>query len=86
MKATGIVRNVDNLGRIVIPMELRSTLGIEEKDPVEIFTEGDTIILRKYQRGCALCGGMDGLIDVDGVAICRECAAKITQAAKGGKS
>ena len=59
MKATGIVRNVDMLGRIVIPMELRRTLGIEEHDPVEIFTEGDTVILRKYQCGCALCGNMN---------------------------
>jgi len=49
MKSTGIVRKVDELGRVVIPKELRRTLGIEEKDPVEIFIDGDQIILQKYQ-------------------------------------
>lgn len=53
MKATGIVRKVDELGRIVIPKELRRTLGIQEKDPVEIYTDGKGIILRKYAPGCA---------------------------------
>lgn len=49
MKSTGIVRKVDDLGRIVIPMELRRTLGIEERDPLEIFVDGSQIILKKYQ-------------------------------------
>lgn len=49
MKSTGIVRKVDNLGRVVLPKELRRTLGIEEKDPVEIFIDGNQIILQKYQ-------------------------------------
>lgn len=48
MKSTGIVRKVDELGRVVIPMELRKTLGINEKDPIEIFVDGDQIILRKF--------------------------------------
>jgi transcriptional pleiotropic regulator of transition state genes len=52
MKATGIVRKVDELGRIVLPKELRDTLDIDIKDPIEIFTENDTIILRKYQPAC----------------------------------
>lgn len=52
MKSTGIVRKVDELGRIVIPMELRKSLGISEKDPMEIFVDGDQIILRKYAPGC----------------------------------
>lgn len=58
MKSTGIVRKVDELGRVVIPKELRSTLGIEEKDPLEIFTDGDKIILKKYvaNNTCMLTG------------------------------
>ncbi len=86
MKATGIVRKVDELGRIVLPIELRRTLDIGTADSLEIYVDGDDIILRKYQPGCALCGSMDGLVDVDGAAICRECAEKINQAAKGGKA
>lgn len=86
MKATGIVRKVDELGRIVLPIELRRTLDIAEKDSLEIYVEGDDIILRKYQRGCALCGSMDGLVDINGVAICHNCAAKIGQAVKGGNA
>lgn len=58
MKSTGIVRKVDELGRVVIPMELRRTLGIAEKDPLEIFVDDDKIILRKYQasKTCAVTG------------------------------
>ncbi|HDR7254287.1 TPA: AbrB/MazE/SpoVT family DNA-binding domain-containing protein [Bacillus pacificus] len=48
MKSTGIIRNIDPLGRIVVPMELRRTLGIQEKDPMEIFVDGESIILKKY--------------------------------------
>ncbi|WP_306008844.1 AbrB/MazE/SpoVT family DNA-binding domain-containing protein [Bacillus sp. MMSF_3353] len=56
MKATGVTRKVDELGRIVIPKELRNTLGIKEKSPLEIFVEGEDIVLQKYQPGgvCAL--------------------------------
>lgn len=56
MKPTGIVRKVDVLGRIVIPIELRQTLGIDVKDPVEIFTERDLIILKRYEPRCFICG------------------------------
>lgn len=58
MKSTGIVRNVDDLGRIVIPKELRRVLGIEERDPVEIFIDGEQVILRKYKpnMACAITG------------------------------
>lgn len=72
MKATGIVRKVDELGRIVIPMETRKILGIGQKDPIEIFTEGDSIILRKYQPGCALTGSTDNLVNVGGVTFNKE--------------
>lgn len=58
MKATGMTRKVDELGRVVLPKELRNTLGIKEKSPLEIFVEGEDIILQKYQPGgvCALTG------------------------------
>lgn len=56
MKSTGIVRRVDELGRIVIPIELRNKLKIEEKDPIEIYVDGSSIILKKYQENCVFCG------------------------------
>ena len=62
MKSTGIVRKVDELGRIVLPIELRRTLGIEEKDRIEIFVDGESIILRKYQPACIFC---DNAKDID---------------------
>jgi transcriptional pleiotropic regulator of transition state genes len=62
MKATGIVRKVDELGRICLPKELRGTLSIVEGDPVEIFVDAEgEVILKKYQPGCVLCGGMGNL-------------------------
>ena len=73
MKATGIVRKVDELGRIVLPIELRRTLGIEIKDPIEIYVEGEYIILKKYNPSCVLCGSMDGLKNFNGKNICKKC-------------
>ncbi|MEV2354245.1 AbrB/MazE/SpoVT family DNA-binding domain-containing protein, partial [Paenibacillus larvae] len=60
MKATGIVRKLDDLGRVVIPKELRRTLGIGEKDALEIYVDGERIVLKKYEPGCYLCGGISG--------------------------
>lgn len=73
MKATGIVRKVDELGRVVIPIELRRTLGISEKDPLEIFTEGDTIILKKYEPACIFCGQARRVSDFKGKNVCPDC-------------
>ena len=56
MKSTGIVRRIDDLGRVVLPIELRRTLDLEVRDPVEIFIEGDAIVLRKYDAACLFCG------------------------------
>ncbi len=56
MKSTGIVRRVDDLGRVVIPKELRRTFGINVRDPMEIFVDGEKIVLAKFNPGCALCG------------------------------
>lgn len=73
MKATGIVRKIDELGRIVLPIEMRRTLGIGEKDPVEIFTEADCIILQKYQAACIFCETAKNVIDFQGKKICADC-------------
>ena len=61
MKATGIVRKVDELGRLVLPIEMRRVLDIAEKDAVEIYAEGDSIILRKFQPFCTFCGSLSSL-------------------------
>ena len=61
MKATGIVRKVDELGRIVLPIELRRTLNIDIKDPLEIYVDGESIMLKKYQPACVFCGSSDGI-------------------------
>lgn len=74
MKATGIVRRVDELGRIVIPKELRATRGIEERDKMEIYVDGDMIILHKYAPGCAFCGEIQNMRDIHGTAVCAACA------------
>lgn len=73
MISTGIVRRVDELGRIVIPKELRRTLDIEEKDALEIFTEGDSIILKKYQPGCVFCGESKDVKNFKGKHVCSHC-------------
>jgi len=66
MKSTGIVRKVDELGRIVLPIELRKTFGISERDSLEIFTDGDKIILQKYQPADIFTGEMDNLVEFMG--------------------
>ena len=73
MKSTGIVRSTDYLGRIVIPKELRNVLDISEKDCLEIFTEGEQIILQKYQPACILCGEAKDVINYKGKNICKCC-------------
>jgi transcriptional pleiotropic regulator of transition state genes len=77
MKATGIVRKLDQLGRVVLPMELRRTLDISEGTPFEISVEEDTIVLHKYKPGCCLCGSEDNLLHIGDKLICRACAEKI---------
>ena len=73
MKSTGIVRKVDELGRIVLPIELRRTLGIEEKDRIEIFVDGESIILRKYQPACIFCDNAKDIINYKGKNNCPDC-------------
>ena len=77
MKSTGIVRKVDELGRIVLPVEMRRTLDIAEKDAVEIYVEGDSIILRKYQASCIFCGSAKAVSGFHGKFICQDCVSKL---------
>ena len=79
MKSTGIVRKVDELGRVVLPIELRRVLDIEQKDAVEIFVEGDSIILKKYQPNCIICGGDKGLIEYKGKLVCKSCTNSLSK-------
>lgn len=74
MKSTGMTRRLDELGRIVIPVELRRTLDLDIRDPLEIFVEEDMILLRKYQRSCIFCDSADDLIHFKGKIVCRKCA------------
>lgn len=74
MKATGIVRKVDELGRITLPRELRRTLDLQEKDPVEIYTDGKGVILRKYAPGCAFCGSVNDIRYIHSTPVCNICA------------
>ena len=73
MKSTGIVRKVDELGRVVLPIELRRTLDIAEKDPLEIYVDGNTIILRKYEPSCIFCGNSKDVLTFKGRNICPAC-------------
>jgi transcriptional pleiotropic regulator of transition state genes len=73
MKSTGIVRKVDELGRIVLPIELRRTLDIAERDSLEIYVEGSTIILKKYEPACIFCGDAKDVVNYKGRNLCRDC-------------
>lgn len=83
MKATGVVRPVDNLGRVVIPREIRKQFDVENGiDSFEIFVEDDKIILRKYQPSCIFCGEMNGTFTYNSHVVCKACAAKMADLSK----
>lgn len=73
MQSTGIVRRIDHLGRVVLPRELRRLAAIADRQPLEVYVDGDTIILRKYQPFCVFCGEGDALVRFRGKPICRSC-------------
>ncbi len=79
MKSTGIVRKVDELGRIVLPIELRRTLDISEKDALEIYVEGDRIILHKDHETCIFCDSTRGLTEFKGRKVCADCLNKLRE-------
>lgn len=79
LKSTGIVRKVDELGRVVIPIELRRTLGIGEKDALEIYVDGERIILKKYEPACIFCGNAENTTHFKSKIICNECLTEMSK-------
>ena len=80
MKSTGIVRKVDELGRIVLPIELRRTLDIKERDSLEIFVEGASVILKKYRPTCIFCDSAKDIVIFKGKNICPKCLRELKEA------
>ncbi|MFT3950751.1 MAG: AbrB/MazE/SpoVT family DNA-binding domain-containing protein [Oscillospiraceae bacterium] len=79
MKSTGIVRKIDELGRIVLPIELRRTFDINVKDAIEIYVDHDMIVLKKFQRSCIFCGSGDDVEDFKTKPICKDCLALLVK-------
>lgn len=77
LKSTGIVRKVDELGRVVLPIELRRTLSIAEKDALEIYVDGQNIILKKYEPACIFCDNAKDVVVYKGKNICSECLTEL---------
>ena len=77
MKATGILRKIDGLGRIVIPMEIRNKLEIAENDPLEIHVEGSSIVFRKYEPDCTFCGSSRNVVEYKGKNVCEKCISEL---------
>ena len=83
MKTTGVIRQLDALGRIVLPIELRRTLDIGPKDMLEIFVEEGSVILRKYEPNCFFCGSNHGLVSYKEKMICRHCLKDLKELVTG---
>ncbi len=79
MKSTGIIRHLDELGRIVLPMEIRNNLDISPRDKLEIFVEGEKIILKKQAPSCALCGSTRDNIIFNDKRVCKTCITKLNE-------
>ena len=79
MKSTGIVRKVDELGRVVLPIELRRNMGIEIKDSLEIFVDDNMIVLKKYEPACIFCQSADEVQNYKGKLVCSECVKKMVE-------
>ncbi len=73
MKSTGIVRRIDELGRVVLPIELRRTLNIDIKDSLEIYVDNSSIILKKYEPACIFCGDATEVVSFKGKNVCKNC-------------
>ena len=82
MKSTGIVRRLDELGRLVIPIEIRNKFNISERDPIEIYVDGSNIILTKFESTCIFCGNTKNLSEFKGKNICNSCLKKLSNTAK----
>jgi len=79
LKSTGIVRNVDDLGRVVLPIEMRKTMNIDPKDPVEIYVEEGRIIFKKYESGCHFCGSLEGNEYYKEKLVCKTCVEELKE-------
>lgn len=86
MKSTGIIRKVDELGRVVIPIEIRNKFQIAEKDPIEIYVEGSSIILKKFEQNCIFCGSTKDLVEYKDKLICSKCASNLTKLKEENKN
>lgn len=79
MKSTGIVRRIDELGRVVLPIELRRTLDIDIKDSLEIYVDNSSIILRKYEPACVFCGNANDVVSFKGKNVCKHCVEELNK-------
>lgn len=86
MKSTGIVRRLDELGRIVIPIEIRNKFNISERDPIEIYVDGSNIILSKYESTCIFCGSNKNLIEYKSKNVCNSCLKKLKNSSESKNS
>ncbi len=77
MKSTGVVKKIDELGRVVLPKDIRKPMGIEAGDPLEFFIDGDRIVLKKYQPSCIFCGEAEGVVSFLEKRLCAACVRKI---------
>ncbi len=82
MKSTGVVRQLDTLGRIVLPIELRRTMGIDVKDMLEIFVDNDSIVLKKYHPCCVFCNDARDVVAYKNKLVCRKCLAELANSAE----
>ena len=82
MKSTGIVRRIDNLGRVVLPIELRRTFDINKEDPVAIYVDNEYILLKKYEPACIFCNEAGNVVNYKGKNICRDCLAELKKNAE----
>lgn len=86
LQSTGIVRKVDDVGRFVLPIELRRTLGLEHGVPLEIYTQGETILLRRYQPFCTFCGHGGTMVTHHGKHVCKGCLSGLASRPFGGQT
>lgn len=78
MKTTGIVKKIDQLGRVVVPREIRRSLMLEESDPVEMYLENGAVIIKPYKPNCIICGGADDIVLYKTKKICSDCVEGLT--------
>ena len=83
MKATGIVRRIDHLGRIVLPIELRRKMEMGTEEPLEFFVAGETLLLRRYAPACTFCGGNEELREYNGKKVCAACLNRLKTGESG---